>query len=92
LNAAKEKNAGRARIDTAVLPHSVMGYVGRFTGRHQIVLALLSIYMFLLSTVPLELQRRIVNDAIKKGMTETAVVGAFICRRRAWRTGIETRR
>ena len=73
MDAAKKKNVGRAGIDTAVLPHSVMGYVVRFTGRHQIVLALLSICVFLLSTVPLELQRRIVNDAIKKGMTETVL-------------------
>jgi ABC-type multidrug transport system fused ATPase/permease subunit len=72
LDAAKKKNVG-ARIDTVVLPHSVMGYVVRFTGHHQIVLALLSICVFLLSTVPLELQRRIVNDAIKKGMTETVL-------------------
>ena len=44
-----------------------MGYVMRCSGRHQIVLALLSAGVFGLSTVPLELQRRIVNDAIKAG-------------------------
>src|SRR5437868_14309092 len=73
LECSGKKNVGRAGIDTAVLPHAVMGYVVRFTGRHQIGLALLSICVFLLSTAPLELQRRIVNDAIKKGMTETVL-------------------
>ena len=34
----------------------------RFTGVHQVGLALLSVAVFLLSAVPLELQRRIVND------------------------------
>ena len=37
---------------------------GRISGRAQILLALLSIFIFLLDLVPLELQRRIVNDAI----------------------------
>ena len=50
-----------------VLPQTIMGYVMRCSGRHQIVLALLSAGVFGLSTVPLELQRRIVNDAIKAG-------------------------
>jgi ABC-type multidrug transport system fused ATPase/permease subunit len=43
----------------------------RYSGRHQIVLALLSAGVFGLSTAPLELQRRIVNDAIKSGATRT---------------------
>jgi len=73
LNAAKKRNADRAEVDAFVLPHAVMGYVVRFTCRHQIGLALLSICLFLLSTMPLELQRRIVNDAIKKGVTETVL-------------------
>lgn len=48
-----------------------MGYVVRCSGRHQIALAVLSAAVFGLSSVPLELQRRIVNDAIKSGATET---------------------
>ena len=43
------------------MPATVMGYVIRFTGVHQIGLALLSVSVFLLSAVPLELQRRIVQ-------------------------------
>ena len=48
-----------------------MGYVVRSSGRHQVALAVLSAAVFGLSSVPLELQRRVVNDAIKNGATET---------------------
>jgi ABC-type bacteriocin/lantibiotic exporter with double-glycine peptidase domain len=40
------------------------GYIWAASGRAQVLLALLSIFIFLLDLVPLELQRRIVNDAI----------------------------
>ena len=53
------------------MPRTILGYVLRFTGRHQVGLALLSVAVFLLSTAPLELQRRIVNDAIGKGSLRT---------------------
>ena len=51
----------------------MLGYVVRSSGRHQIGLAILSVAVFGLSSVPLELQRRIVNDAIKQGAAETIV-------------------
>lgn len=54
-----------------VLPQTIMGFVLRCSGRHQIALAVLSAGVFGLSSVPLEIQRRIVNDAIKNGATET---------------------
>ncbi len=50
-----------------MLPPSLFGYILRFSGRHQAALAALSTVVFLLSAVPLELQRRIVNDAIARG-------------------------
>ena len=53
------------------MPRSILGYVLRFTGKHQFGLALLSVAVFLLSAAPLELQRRIVNDAIGKGSLRT---------------------
>jgi ABC-type bacteriocin/lantibiotic exporter with double-glycine peptidase domain len=53
------------------MPATIMGYVVRFTGAHQVGLALLSVAVFLLSAVPLELQRRIVNDVIGKGTFRT---------------------
>lgn len=48
-----------------------MGYVFRYSGKHQVGLAILSVAVFALSTVPLELQRRIINDAIRSGATRT---------------------
>src|SRR5215472_3876452 len=58
-------------MECPVLPRTIMGYVMRCSGRHQIALAILSAGVFGLSSVPLELQRRIVNDAIKSGATRT---------------------
>jgi ABC-type bacteriocin/lantibiotic exporter with double-glycine peptidase domain len=40
------------------------GYIRMTSGRAQVLLGLLSVFIFLLDLVPLELQRRIVNDAI----------------------------
>jgi ABC-type bacteriocin/lantibiotic exporter with double-glycine peptidase domain len=42
------------------------GYIWATSGRSQVLLALLSVFIFLLDLVPLELQRRIVNDAISQ--------------------------
>jgi len=49
------------------MPRTVMGYVLRYTAMHQAGLALLSVSVFLLAAVPLELQRRIVNELTNKG-------------------------
>jgi len=57
----------------SALPQSIIGYVLRYSGKHQIGLAVLAVAVFALSTVPLELQRRIINDAIKSGATATIV-------------------
>jgi ABC-type multidrug transport system fused ATPase/permease subunit len=48
------------------MPNSLYAYVWRVSGRAQIFLSLLSVVVFLLDLVPLELQRRIVNDAIER--------------------------
>ncbi len=60
-------------MDRPILPRTIIGYVIRNSGIHQLGLAALSAAVFGLSAVPLELQRRIVNDAIKNGATETIV-------------------
>jgi ABC-type bacteriocin/lantibiotic exporter with double-glycine peptidase domain len=54
-----------------MLPKTIMGYVLQQSGIHQVALALLSVAVFALSAVPLELQRRIVNDAIGSGAVRT---------------------
>jgi ABC-type multidrug transport system fused ATPase/permease subunit len=46
------------------MPDGLYRYIWRTTGHAQMLLSLLSVCIFLLDLVPLELQRRIVNDAI----------------------------
>ncbi len=58
-------------MDRPLLPRTIVGYVIQKSGIHQIGLAALSAGVFGLSAVPLDLQRRIVNDAIKDGATRT---------------------
>ncbi len=53
------------------MPRSIIDYVLRYTGKHQLGLAALSIAVFLLSAVPLELQRRIVNAIVEHGAFAT---------------------
>ncbi len=60
-------------MPSATLPSSILRYVLRTSGKHQLGLAALATGVFLLTSVPLEIQRRIVNDAIKNGATTTIV-------------------
>src|SRR5471030_3390819 len=60
-------------MSPTLLPKTIMGYVLRTSGRHQIGLAVLAAGVFGLTSVPLEIQRRIVNDAIKNGATQTII-------------------
>ena len=71
---APAEHPSPADVDTdgsAPLPRTIIGYVIQKSGIHQLGLAALSAAVFGLSAVPLELQRRIVNDAIKNGATRT---------------------
>ena len=45
-------------MDRTALPQTIMGYVVRSSGRHQLALALLAAAVFGLSTVPLYLNNR----------------------------------
>src|SRR6516162_2246419 len=47
------------------LPSNLVPYIRQATSWHQILLLLLTVLVFLIEVVPLELQRRIVNDAVK---------------------------
>src|SRR5579863_10773371 len=51
--------------DPIVLPPNIYRYVWQESGRHQVPLVVLTVCVALLEVVPLELQRRIVNDAVK---------------------------
>lgn len=51
------------------LPSTLFPYIWLTSARHQLALCLMSIGVFLLSAVPLELQRRIVNDVVAHGAT-----------------------
>jgi ABC-type bacteriocin/lantibiotic exporter with double-glycine peptidase domain len=53
------------------MPRTIIGYAFCRTGKHQAGLAVLSIAVFLLSAVPLELQRRIVNTVVEHGAFAT---------------------
>lgn len=56
-----------ARLPPSALdiPSNIFGYVLAESGWHQLALAVLTAIVFLLEIVPLELQRRIVNDLAK---------------------------
>lgn len=47
------------------LPRGLYGFIWRLGPRDQVLLSLLTSAVFLVNTVPLELQRRVVNDAIR---------------------------
>jgi ABC-type bacteriocin/lantibiotic exporter with double-glycine peptidase domain len=47
------------------MPRNIFRYVLETSGLHQLFLLLLTVGVFLLEVVPLELQRRIVNDLVK---------------------------
>lgn len=47
------------------LPNNLFRYVFTFSWQHQIALVGLTIVTFLLEIVPLEIQRRVVNNLVK---------------------------
>ncbi|KAK6022993.1 hypothetical protein OSTOST_11293 [Ostertagia ostertagi] len=56
-----------------LLPQRIAGYVVAYSGRHQIGLAGLSVAVFALAAVPLELQRRLVNTLVEQGSFTTVI-------------------
>ncbi len=52
------------------LPRTLTGYIWRRNAAHQAALCALAVAVFLLSAVPLEIQRRLVNDAIGSGAVQ----------------------
>ncbi len=57
----------RASADAPrTLPPNLFAFILRTTGRHQVFLSILTVVVFLLELVPLEIQRRVVNDLAEK--------------------------
>jgi ABC-type multidrug transport system fused ATPase/permease subunit len=54
------------RLSAYELPRSLFRYVFAVSWRHQIALVILTVITFLLEIVPLEIQRRVVNDLVKE--------------------------
>jgi len=71
--------AARGAVDRVIdFPKSFPGFIWRTSGRHQIWLAILSAIVFGLTAAPLEIQRRVVNDAFKGGQFATILLLAGI--------------
>ena len=71
-------NDSTPSADTAApgrLPGSLYAYLWHTSWRHQVVLSLLAVLVFLMSMAPMELQRRIVNDVIKGGAGQAIAGG-----------------
>ncbi len=63
--AASPERAAAVSAFGSALPRGILGYVLQTSALHQLCLMALTITAFLLEVVPLELQRRIVNDLVK---------------------------
>lgn len=57
------RNSAAAR--SISLPETIFRYVLNTSAHHQVLLLLLTVAVFLIELVPLELQRRIINDLVK---------------------------
>src|SRR6188472_1072287 len=70
------RTSARSPQPPAELSSDIFRYVLAESGLHQLALAVLSAIVFLLEIVPLELQRRIINDLAKERHFQLIV---FLC-------------
>src|ERR1700740_731843 len=63
------------------LPSTIFRYVVTVSWRHQIALVSLTVFTFLLEIVPLEIQRRVVNNLVKERPFQLVIVlcAAYAC-------------
>ncbi|HYM02844.1 MAG TPA: hypothetical protein VET85_07850 [Stellaceae bacterium] len=66
--------AGQAERRSSELPLNIFRYVIATSGVHQALLVVMTIIVFLVELVPLELQRRIVNDVVKQRQYALVIV------------------
>ena len=57
-----------------ILPEGLFRYVAVTSWMHQLPLVTLTVTVFLLEVVPLELQRRVVNDVVKTRQYSTVIL------------------
>ena len=62
---AREGTLWVAANGSARLPRSLVRYVLEISGVHQLALSVLTVAVFLVELIPLELQRRTINDIVK---------------------------
>jgi ABC-type bacteriocin/lantibiotic exporter with double-glycine peptidase domain len=67
--------------DRPLSSRGLFGFIFKVSAKHQLGLGVITTILFLISVVPLELQRRIVNDALARGDFETIAVLAlaYLC-------------
>src|ERR1700692_547368 len=68
ITESPKRGAARPRAGIGVataMPGNIYRYVLATSGWHQLALMVLTVAVFLLEVVPLELQRRVVNDLVK---------------------------
>jgi ABC-type multidrug transport system fused ATPase/permease subunit len=83
MNILKPFRGSKAAISRQIpkeilLPRTLYGFVFRVSGWHQLVTAMLSIVLFTAGTIPLEIQRRIVNAATENGSYRTIAILVLI--------------
>ena len=67
--------------DRPLSSKGLFGFIFKVSAKHQLGLAVITTILFLISAVPLELQRRIVNDALAHGDFKTIarLALAYVC-------------
>jgi len=68
---ARPSARSQALIEAGVLPRSLLAFVLRSGGWHQLAVSLVSIAVFLLNAAPIETQRRIIDIAVHRGSVAT---------------------
>ncbi len=75
------RRAGKVQRDALLsrrVPETFTGFIRASSGWHQLWLLIVSTLVFLMSTAPLEVQRRLINDALKGNEYEPILILAVI--------------
>jgi len=72
------KTRGRQVLVDRNIPSTLLGFVWKLSAGDQVWLCTLSIMVAILDTVPIEAQRRIINDTVRQGYLQRIMVLAAI--------------